>query len=388
MIQFCRIVFLGTLFLLVGAALPAFAAPAPGGGGTTVTVDGTTVTITVHLELCCLQDASERDVWTPLVLADVKAAQDLWNNALADLPAKGCYDLKVVFDARLLNKGDPWDPGYHEISMNFSQRGVSYSNDFWASAGTSDDDTAYISTTTGTFFVAEIDPLTWAHEIGHLMGLGDDYTKDGCLRGRRDTLMCAGKTIDQQLADRLADILNSDGLLPQCWKGTLTGHGQGNIYNDTALVKFAFTVAADKSVTGKADAKVTPARQAFSECYFTRKPTPDEMDVTLRGRREGDEFKLKLQNPAVMTQITQDCPGGLGGGNGAHALPMALYGCLAMDPNFTSPQVRATDGGTNSTHFKNPIIDSTATIEVHETSKTPTPRDMQSDNSENLQYLR
>jgi len=46
------------------------------------------------------EDAAERDAFVPLVQAEIEAARDMWNEALAKLPAKGCYDIKVVFDAR------------------------------------------------------------------------------------------------------------------------------------------------------------------------------------------------------------------------------------------------------------------------------------------------
>lgn len=392
MIQFCRTAFLGIALFLIGAAPPVFAASAPGGGGTTVTVDGPTVTITVHIDLCCVQGASERDVWAPLIAAEVEAAQDMWNQALAEQPAKGCYDIKVVFDARVLNKGDPWDPGYHEINMKFGQRGMSYSDDFWASAATSDDNTAYINTTTGTFYVVAMDEFTWAHEIGHLMGLGDDYTKDGCLVGRGDTLMC-GPTehgpnkIDQQLADRLADILNSDGLLPQCWKGMLSGHAQGNVYNDTALVQFTFTVGADGTVKGKGHAKMTHAPQVFLGCTLTRTQTPDEFDVDIGGRRDGGEFKLDLSTTARATlQATaSSCKRGLTGTGPAVPGLNAFTGFVTA---WYHPNVSAEDGATNDLHGVLGDIDVTDHIEIHETSKAATPRNMKSDNSEKLEYLR
>ena len=76
-------------------------------GGTSVAVDGASATITVRFDLCCFQDATEQTIYGPLVQAEVQAAQDMWNAALAKLPGKGCYNLKAVFDVRLLNKGEP-----------------------------------------------------------------------------------------------------------------------------------------------------------------------------------------------------------------------------------------------------------------------------------------
>jgi hypothetical protein len=294
-----RLAFLGiAMCLIFSAAAPVVAAPWGSGGGTIVTVDGSTVTITVHIDLCCVHDANERDVWTPLVLAEIKAAQDIWNQALANLPAKGCYNIKVVFDAHLLNKGDPWDPGYHQIDLYFSTKGGNYSDDFWASSNTSDDDTVYNISTTGKFYESYINPQVWAHELGHLMGLGDDYVKGNdvragyCLFGRFATLMCDPTgTIDQQLADRLADILNSDGLLPQCWKGTMrisTNHA--NLYSDSWTADIKVVVSEKGVVSGGGTARRT------SDVKSKRPMTcPSMQEETLSVTGEGDRQSLRLK---------------------------------------------------------------------------------------------
>jgi hypothetical protein len=381
--------------LMIWMASPAAASPAAGGGGSTVTVDGSTVTITVHIDFCCVQGASERDVWTPLVQAYVKVAQDLWNQALAQLPAKGCYDLQVVFDAHLLNKGDAWESGYHEITMNFGQRGISYSDDFWAVSQTSDDNTAYISTLTGTFFVSAMSSLTYAHEIGHLMGLGDDYTQDGCLVGRRGTLMCSQPgTIDQQLADRLVDILNEDGSLPQCWKGTLKGHIQGGTQNASTTLSFKFVVASNGGVKGKGTAKLTSSPNTWTytnySCTSLITPTPNEFDVDIGGRRDGDQFNLKVSTAIKVAQLYTQyaCTSNVSATTHtiASAPPLAFYGLA----RFTRPVVRAEDGATNSLNLISPSsygpLEENASIEVHR-ADSPTPRNMKNDNGRKLQYL-
>ena len=166
---------------------------------------------------------------------EVRAAQDMWNKALAKLPAHGCFDVKVVFDAHLLDKGDPRDPGYDQVTIIFDKPGRS---EVVGGDGAQNDDfvAGYTETLNGTFYGSDMTTGTWAHEIGHMMGLKDDYYQQrhgffhpagSCLPGRAGTLMCNDNTgkIDQNLADRLADILNKDGVLPQCWIGTLKGHG-------------------------------------------------------------------------------------------------------------------------------------------------------------------
>ncbi len=291
MIQFCRNALLCFAVYFICIAAPLVAAPAPGGGGTTVTVNGLTVTITVNMDICCLpEDASQRAIFEPLVLGEIKAAQDKWNQALADLPAKGCYQIKVNFNARWLKKGEAWDNGYHHITFDFtSQSDI----DAWESANDAldhplpdkyrpgivdpdhlqneDDDAPYTQQLAAFYTETTMTVGTFAHESGHLMGLNDDYfEKHGlghrayvCLPGREGdpevgTLMCDSKTgiIDQDLADRLADILNSDGLLPQCWKGTMKiSMNRANQYFDswTADMKVLLSEKGVASGTGTAN---------------------------------------------------------------------------------------------------------------------------------------
>jgi hypothetical protein len=303
MIRLARTACLLLVAFFVHMSAPIAAAPASGGGGTTVTVDGSTVTITVHFDLCCTpEDASQRDVWTPLVRAEIKAAQDQWNQALANLPANGCYELRVVFDARLLSKGDGWDEGYHRINMGYTE-GRSGSQDPESTSPNTDDDTVYRQSVTGNFYESSMSVGIWAHEIGHLMGLGDDYYEHhglghkagACLPGRDGTLMCGGTTavVDQALADRLADILISDGLLPQCWIGTIKISAGTAARSDSwnASVK---VVVSDKGVaTGTGTA--TRASPVKFNIPLYGPPCASVQAFTVKVSGNGDRQSLRLK---------------------------------------------------------------------------------------------
>lgn len=204
------------------AARPAVA---QGGGGTTVSFNGSALTITVNFDLCCATGASEQTIYGPLVPLEVKLAENQWNEALAKLPAKGCFPITVVFSMHLL-KRPIWDSGYHQINFDFAHPGIPASSDY-TPGSTHNDDTPYVynNVTDGFFYDADMSVGTWAHELGHLMGLGDDYTRFGGhganvpLPNRGGTLMATSATgiIDQVLADRLADIAAKAGLkLPPC----------------------------------------------------------------------------------------------------------------------------------------------------------------------------
>jgi hypothetical protein len=249
---------------MVAAAVilsPSVARPAQAvsGGGTTVSLNGATVTITVNLDLCCAHDASERTIYGPLIQEEVKQAETLWNQALAKLPAKGCFPIAVVFSEHLLDRPN-WESGYHKIDIDFLHPGRPYSNDY-TPGGTHNDDTAWVygHVTDGIFYEPSMNVATWAHELGHLMGLGDDYIEHAFgghggnlpLPGRGGTMMYDDGVIDQALADRLADIAAKAGLkLPSCWKGTVIEHLV--VAPCTSLVRatMALVVAADGTVAG------------------------------------------------------------------------------------------------------------------------------------------
>ena len=57
------------------------------------------------------------------------------------------------------------------------------------------------------------------------------------------------------------------------WYGTVTGHGQGNIYNDTAVVSFSFSEGTGGTITGKGRATVTSEKQPFANCVEFANPT-------------------------------------------------------------------------------------------------------------------
>jgi hypothetical protein len=136
--------------------------------------------------------------------------------------------------------------------------------------------------------------------------------------------MCNSRTgiIDQDLADRLADIFSSDGLLPQCWIGTFKGHSEGNVYNDSVVVAFRFAVGSNGSVIkGNGLATMTHAPQRFTNCTFTRRVSPDQFDVNIGGTLEREPealFKLELspEQRATIQFTASACDYGSRGGTG------------------------------------------------------------------------
>jgi len=150
------------------------------------------------------------------------------------------------------------------------------------------------------------------------------------------------------------------------WYGTITAHGQGNVYNDTVNMDFAFSVGADGVVTGKGHAKTTNAPQQFPPgvCWHTLKLVPDQADVAISGRLVDNEFVLKLANPpnSTVTATQYGC-----GSSGSGTAPMAFFAPMPLAPNFMSQMVRAKDGATNSFDVTVvPQIHITGSIEIHQ----------------------
>lgn len=94
-------------------------------------------------------------------------------------------------------------------------------------------------------------PRDFAHEFGHLLGLGDDYDENGLpVPGREGTLMDNGDKIDQVLLDRLADVVRKSGeKLPECWRGSYTGTVRDDCDGRNAewTVEGTFSITVDPS---------------------------------------------------------------------------------------------------------------------------------------------
>jgi hypothetical protein len=217
-------------FMLAGGPSSRAAAS---GGGTTVSVQGTTANITVHMDILGAVGGAERDVYGALLREYAKQAAAMWNKAFAMLPAEGCVALHLAIDVHVLARGERPDPAFHQIQMNFTADGRDGIDEPPGSTipATADWTDPYTSDLTGHFYLGDMSARIFAHETGHLLGLGDDYTDQYIpgvgpssvnLPGREGTLMDGGDTIDQDLVNRIATEATKAGdTLPTChhWAG-------------------------------------------------------------------------------------------------------------------------------------------------------------------------
>lgn len=301
-----------------------------GPAGTSVAVNGSDATITVRIDFCCRADdaagpggTTGADASENYVLDMVKAAQKIWNDGLANYPARDCLKIKAVFDAKFVEDQQHWDPGYHRIVVHYSANS-SGSKDPGSTTRWDDTATVYGQSVGGEFYfgsddinnngtmVPALTPNSMAHEIGHLMGLGDDYYKQhSAIAGRCGTLMAApaSGTIDQQLADRLADIIGKTTEL-RCWKGKLNA----SLAYASATLDFSFTEKSNglpfgSTFTGKGTGRVNLSGVYYNGvCSYTRTYTPVDLPIGIGGTRIGEDLELDLKLPSVSFEVTGSCP--------------------------------------------------------------------------------
>ncbi len=171
--------------------------------------------------------------------------------------------------------------------------------------------------------------------------------------------MLFGLTIGAAIGPALAQ---GGGDKSDRWYGTIKGHGQGNIYNDTAEVSFEFREEADGTIKGTGRAKVTSEEQSFANCRISRKPA-DPFDFPIGGRRVGDEFQLELTNPRMPVVFSYSgCPGGA-----PKTTSVNTSGFLGAGAGlaFLKPTVQAKDGATNELHSQTGDLKVDVTIEIH-----------------------
>jgi hypothetical protein len=235
-----------------------------------VSKDGFVITITVPIDLHGAQGRSFHSPGTSggfgaQGLASIweSGAEGVWNAGLEGYQFRGCYTFKIDVEIAIIPPGQAGSPDHHHVWLMWtsyrshvyrgtgSERGVDNSLPFQGSA----------EGFWGTGNSVEI-----AHEVGHILGLGDDYTdvvnSEGEVvgsepkPGREGTLLDSGSSVDQEIVDRIGENAAEQLELPPCINGTVNIVQEETRDNEvrTATVDFAVAVAPDESgqMTGTA----------------------------------------------------------------------------------------------------------------------------------------
>ena len=208
--------------------------------GNTVTIDGTVVTIDVRVDVVLRPDlVDEENVAVFSKLQD--GINAYWNSAFDALRYRDCLELKVdvvLTVVALDNIGlasAPGDyikvtttPGHHVMIFAIgSQDAPDYLprpavvDPYGPKAAPGEDYVSpYQHDLDGTWSIDMEPGRDFAHEVGHLLGLGDDYRNVPAARGaagtesldgREGTLMDSGDYIDQNIVDRVGKLIEKAG---------------------------------------------------------------------------------------------------------------------------------------------------------------------------------
>ncbi len=354
------------LAIVAQALVPASASGQDGfasTGGTVVTVDAPIVTISVTIDIV-VGDTNQEGVgeWA----ADIaQRIMIYWNDGLAALQ-NSCllYDLVVTINPvsksavhEISVNGLPTlvtVPGHHVVSWEGTGPNAPWPETYDAydpdqTANPGEDYTSPYAHELWAVWSGHLDTdRNFAHEFGHLLGFGDDTRLMSGLpiQGRQGTLMDGGDTIDQRLADRLADIVKNSGKrLPECWKGTIAlALSKDYLAEPTGLspevcagswrVTPTFWVAADGTVSGSATAVLASG----PECTFEIPGTGTTAEFNVAGTSTPDALELQF------TQTGIEPPGDWVGLQGAMTATFRVQRVSATHAEGET-SIDTTDGG-------------------------------------------
>jgi hypothetical protein len=344
--------------------------------GTTVSVDGTTVNLTVHVDLFVgtAEDTSVSAEHQQIAQGIARDIEAYWNAGLARYVYRGCATLHLTIDMHVLppsatklrrlsglDYAIDGEPGFHAIEWANVDgvRPVVYDATATATA-TGDYVSPYQHELFGYWSDALETPRDFAHETGHLLGLGDDYVRqpDGGIEplpGREGTLMGGGDMIDQELVNRLGDIAAKSGQkLPACYTGTLTFSVLQPVPSGRQLLDYTADVVVAPAARGKLEGSV---RGTYTQTLHiahcpSHTTTPGRADGTLAGTL--DTTAMHLEVSALPSKPPAVTPCESGGQPGLMGSPLQYPEIARMLANLASQGGDVYAGSVTATEYSGP----------------------------------
>jgi len=307
--RLARVAALGAVLIAVSPPRSGEARPA---AVNQVERDGTVVTITVPIDLHLSEgqrfrvpgqgttDGAGLASWWE------SGAEAIWNSGLSPYLFRGCYTLRVDVEINVVAQ-DPFsgDPDHHQVYLQQS----GYRSQVWRGGGADknqDDPNPYSNNALGRW--GTIGPTTVAHEVGHLLGLADDYTdvRDSSgktvgvqsLPGRDGTFMdnyrrgTPSTWFDQELVDRLGEMAGIVEPLPPCFQGTVHIVQEDDLGGHTRRAILDVALAVDPNDAGELQGLATgtfdlEGRVTQGGCEFSYS-TSVGVSLELSAAGEGD----------------------------------------------------------------------------------------------------
>jgi hypothetical protein len=352
---------LATVFLVVSR---------PASAKTTVTVEGTTVVIHVPIEVVGMSAKATVTLPEDIEIGGVKmaagtkangaaylqqGAMNAWNKALAGFKWADCLtfrlDLQII---PIADRKAAHQPGRHRVEFDWedppdwlpADMRESWMVNGWYSTGPDDihPDRDYSFPFTGDVYGHWFRPsaATIGHEVGHVLGLGDDYFRHGnpdgtsSVGGRKPTgemIENADTPVVRPSADDIADAkaeggtaeswfggtfttsgvgmpdpaavarvieqMKAAGILPQCWKGTLQGDAVFVVDKQRCTDSWKVDMTVITRKEGEASGEATARRTAGLKCTY-QYPVNLVQAVTYRieGQRQSSALQLRFTTKA------------------------------------------------------------------------------------------
>jgi len=292
--------------------------------GTTVSVSGTTATITVNVDVVVgdrsFTESDISDKFRASFETTARNVETYWNQAFAGHLYRGCTRFQLQLNLRVLPGSEAhWAFVTEDYIANVTSDGhhvMEWMETEWGGSSarpvvfdpyepklpaTADFASPYTHDLDGDWSPDMKSDRDYAHEVGHLMGLGDDYNDHGSVAGRAGTLMDGGDAIDQNLVNRIGNIIKKAGIkLPSCWTGTIESdtsrvylegiYGGHTHCTDRWRGTLEFGIAADGKIEGNGEAHLL----SKPTCYAGVGKVATLETFVVRGRATDKELTLEL----------------------------------------------------------------------------------------------